>query len=74
MKILGKLGAAATIYSLLRSPAGQRVLDEVKRQAMDPENRRRAAEFVGRLRAGGLSADSGADRSSRSADSGLGRR
>src|SRR5690242_17670823 len=69
MKILGKLGAAATIYSLLRSPAGQRVLDEVKRQAMDPENRRRAAEFVGRLRPGGASPEVGVDRSPRSGDS-----
>jgi hypothetical protein len=53
VKILGKLGAAATVYSFVRSPAGQRVIDEVKRQAADPENRRRVADFLGRLRPGG---------------------
>lgn len=53
MKILGKVGAAATVYSFLRSPTGQRLIDEVKRQAKDPENRRRVADLVGRLRPGG---------------------
>jgi len=52
MKILGKLGAVATVYSFLRSPAGQRIVDEVKRQAADPENRRRVTDLVGRLRPG----------------------
>lgn len=56
MKILGKLGAAATVYSFLRSPAGQRIVDEVKRQVQNPENRRRAGEFIERLRAGGVRA------------------
>jgi hypothetical protein len=52
MKILGKLGAAATVYSFLRSPAGQRLVDEVKRQASDPRNRRRVADLLDRLRPG----------------------
>lgn len=53
MKILGKLGAAGAVYSFLRSPAGQRILDEVKRQAADPKNRERAAALVERLRTSG---------------------
>jgi hypothetical protein len=53
MRILGKLGAVATVYSFMRSPAGQRVIDEVRRQAADPENRRRVADVIGRLRTGG---------------------
>lgn len=52
MKILGKLGAAATVYSFLRSPAGQRLVEEVKRQANDPANRRRVADLLQRLRPG----------------------
>ncbi len=53
MKILGKLGAAGAVYSFLRSPTGQRILEEVKRQAADPKNRQRAADLVDRLRSGG---------------------
>ncbi|WP_420119871.1 hypothetical protein [Nakamurella sp.] len=52
MKVLGKLGAAATVYSFLRSPAGQRLIEEVKRQAADPANRRRVADLLQRLRPG----------------------
>lgn len=65
MKIIGKLGAAATVYSFLRSPAGQRMIDEVKRQAQDPENRRRVADLVGRLRPGSTREGTGAGRSPR---------
>ncbi len=53
MRILPKLGALGAAYSFLRSPTGRRILDEVKRQAADPENRRRAADLVGRLRSRG---------------------
>jgi hypothetical protein len=50
VKIVGKLGAVSAVYSFLRSPTGRRLLEEVKRQAADPKNRRRAAELVDRLR------------------------
>lgn len=53
MRILSKLGAVATVYSFMRSPAGQGVIDEVRKQAADPENRRRVADVIGRLRPGG---------------------
>lgn len=62
MKVLGKLGAAATVYSFLRSPTGQRILDEMKRQAQDPENRRRVGDLVGRLRRGEVREGPGAER------------
>lgn len=62
MKVLGKLGAAATVYSFLRSPTGQRILDEMKRQAQDPVNRRRVADLVGRLRRGQISEGPEAER------------
>lgn len=47
---MGKLGALGTVYTFLRSPAGRRILDELKRQAADPKNRQRAADLVDRLR------------------------
>ncbi len=50
MGILSKLGAVGTVYSFLRSPTGQRILQELKRQAADPQNRRRAANLIRRLR------------------------
>jgi hypothetical protein len=50
--VLGKLGAVGAVYSFLRSPTGQRILEEVKRQAADPRNHRRAADLVDRLRSG----------------------
>lgn len=62
MKVLGKLGAAATVYSFLRSPAGQRLIEEVKRQANDPENRRRVADLLQRLRSGDAQGGAGGDR------------
>jgi hypothetical protein len=65
MKVLGKLGAVATVYSLLRSPAGQRIVEEAKRQARDPENRRRVADFLGRLRSGAARDGVGVERSPR---------
>lgn len=53
MRILPKVGALGAAYTFLRSPAGRRLLDELKRQAADPENRRRAAELINRVRGRG---------------------
>lgn len=50
MKVMGKLGTLGAVYSFLRSPAGRRILDEVKRQAADPKNHKRAADLVDRVR------------------------
>jgi hypothetical protein len=50
VKMLGKLGALGAVYSFLRSPAGRRVVAEVKRQAADPKNQQRAADLVDRIR------------------------
>lgn len=40
------------IYTFVRSPTGQRIVDEVLRQAGDPQGRRYVVDLVRRLRTG----------------------
>jgi len=40
------------IYIFVRSPTGQRIVEQVLRQAGDPQNRRYVVDLVRRLRAG----------------------
>ena len=47
-----KVEMVKAIYTFVRSPTGQRVLDEVLRQAGDPQNRRYVANLVRSLRTG----------------------
>jgi hypothetical protein len=40
------------IYTFVRSPAGQRIVEEVLRQVGDPQNRQYVVDLVRRLRTG----------------------
>lgn len=51
MKILTRLGALGTAYSFLSSPAGRRIMHEIRRQAADPRNHQRVADLIQKLRA-----------------------
>lgn len=49
-KFLSRAGVVAGLVSFAKSPKGQQLIRQAKTYAADPENRRKAAEMVNKVR------------------------